>query len=120
MGILGILVAIAAVVEASLLVGEITEPIDRTNEFINAVNAGDVDTAYDLLAPGTTTKAKLEDFVDEHRNSTKSHFAYASSINNDKAEVTVTFTDKDGYEYDEDFQLRKEDGEWKITYVPNW
>jgi hypothetical protein len=120
LSILGIIVAIVAAGLIFWAVNELTEPIDRTNEFINAVNAGDVDTAYGLLAPGTTTKAKLGDFVDEHRNSTKKHYAYASSINDDRAEVTVTFTDKDNYEYDEVFQLRNIDGEWKITYVPNW
>ena len=121
--VLSIVAIVVAVVAGGLIywaVKAIIEPIDRTNEFIAAVNAGDVDAAYDLLAPGTVTRSELAGFVKEHKGSAGKYRAYSSSIEGDRAKVTVTFTDRDGYEHDEEFRLRKIDGRWKITYAPDW
>ena len=124
-GIVLSVIAIVLVLAVALPLGiwfydTIKGPMDTTNDFIKYVKAGNADDAYDLLAPGTATRRELEDFVADHKGTPEEYFAFSTSISDDRASVTVRFTDKYDDEFEDTFELRKEDGDWLITYVPNW
>ncbi len=121
LSVIAIVLFLAIVVPASIwFINTVKGPMDTTNNFIEYVKEGNVSDAYDLLAPGTATRNEMEEFVDDHKGTPKEYFAFSTSINDNRAEVTVRFTDSSGDDYEDTFELRKVDGEWLITYVPNW
>ncbi len=95
-------------------------PVDTTNKYIEAINGGDLETAWNLLYSASPKKRDYtkEEFdakvVKPNVNYLSTWNAYSSSISDDHAQVKAKMTPRTEASFEVVFDLRKEGGEWKI------
>lgn len=120
-GLVAILVIGGAVAAIGLLVfSAVKAPIDATNEFIEAINEGDAQTAWGLLHPSSpfredyTQSTFATEVVDTLEGELSTWNANEASVTGSEAQVEVDISYKDGSEDRVIFNLEKSDDEWLI------
>lgn len=119
-GIVVILVIGAAAAFLALFVFKaVKAPVDATNSFIEAVNDGNAQAAWDLLHPDSPLKEEftLSSFASEIVATSVKLATWDANeveVSNGRAQVTVDMTDSDGTEFELVFDLRKDSGDWKV------
>ena len=118
------LVIVGAVAAIGLFVfSAVKAPIDATNEFIEAVNKGDANTAWDMLHPSSSfrqdyTQSTFEtEVVDTLAGELSTWNANEASVSGSEAQVEVDVSYKDGSEDRVTFNLEKSNDDWLIL---NW
>lgn len=119
-GIVAILLIAVAVAALALFVfNTVKAPVDVTNNYIEAVNDGNVREAWDLLHPDSPIKEAfdLRSFEAEiiaDSMKLRTWDANEVEVNNGRAEVRVDMEPSDGNEFEVVFDVRKDGGDWKI------
>jgi len=116
-----LLVIGGAVAAISLFVfSAVKAPIDVTNNYIEAVNEGDAEAAWELLHPDSPfrqnfTFSEFEtDVIETSAHQLTTWNANEADVSSDRARVEVDLTFTDGSEYRAGFALRKDGGDWLI------
>jgi flagellar basal body-associated protein FliL len=116
-----LLVIGGAVAAIGLLVfSAVKAPIDVTNNYIEAVNEGDAEAAWELLHPDSPfrqdfTFSEFEtEVIETSANQLTTWNANEADVSSDRARVEVDLTFTDGDEYRAGFALRKDGGDWLI------
>ncbi|MEW6554836.1 MAG: zinc ribbon domain-containing protein [Actinomycetota bacterium] len=94
-------------------------PVDVTNRYIEAINDGDAEEAWDLLHPDspfreTFTLSTFESQVVDGNVRLTTWDANEVEVKDSRATVGVDMENVDGEEFRVDFELRKDGGDWKI------
>ena len=119
-GIVAILIIGTTVALLALFVfNTVKAPVDATNNFIEAINDGNAQAAWNLLHPDSPIKEEftLSSFESEIVDTSiklKTWDANEVEVTGDRAKVTVDMTDSDGYDFEVVFDVRKDGGDWKI------
>jgi hypothetical protein len=119
-GLVAILIIGAAVTFLAIFVFKaVKAPVDVTNRYIEAINDGDAQAAWDLLHPGSPFKEEftLSSFTSEIVDTSvklETWDANEVEVTGDRAEVKVDMTDSDDFDFEVVFDVRKDGGDWKI------
>ncbi|OFW56094.1 MAG: hypothetical protein A2W01_10140 [Candidatus Solincola sediminis] len=119
--IVGVLVvgALAAVLGIFVFT-TVKKPVDVTNRFIEAINAGRAQEAWDLLTSDSRVRLEndfnsfREDLVTPSVGSLDTWNAHEVNVSGSRAEVTVDMDFSDGSREEFIFELRKTGDEWLI------
>jgi uncharacterized protein YxeA len=114
-----LLIAVVVTLIAVFVFKTVTAPVDVTNRYIEAINDGDAEEAWDLLHPDSPLKEDydLSSFESEIIGTSvrlRTWNANEVEIKDSRAEVRVNMEDTSGEEFRIIFELRKDGDEWKI------
>jgi hypothetical protein len=115
----GLLVAAGIAVLFLVVFGTVKAPVDVTNRYIEAINGGDAQEAWDLLHPSSPLKQEYSlstfesDIVDASIK-LETWNANEVSVQDSRAEVGVDMEAEDGTDFNVFFTLRKDGDDWKI------
>jgi uncharacterized protein YxeA len=105
----------------------VKKPVDATNRYIEAINNGNAQTAWDLLSTDSPFKQEYDfssfqsDIVDTNVGTLNTWNAHEVNISGSKADVSVDMTFTDGNKYEITFSLKEVNGTWLIYdyYMPS-
>ncbi len=114
-----LLVGVVVALLGLLVFRAVKEPVDVTNRYIEAVNDGDAEEAWDLLHPESPLKYEytLSTFESQVLRTSVRLTAWDANqveVKDSRALVGVDMEDVNGDEYQVDFELRKDGGDWKV------
>lgn len=115
-----VLVIAVIVVVAVLLIGALSAPADVANNYVLALNDGDLSTAWGYLSSEAQEEETRSGFNSGKKNfegEIESYNTGSIEISNGNAQIVMDITFKDGEEDTWDMTLVKENGEWKIGYI---
>ncbi len=115
----GLIVAACIVVLVLFVFGAVKAPVDVTNRYIEAVNEGDAQEAWDLLHPGSPLKQEyslitFEANIVDPSIKLDTWNANEVDVQDSRAEVGVDMEAEDGTDFRVVFTLRKDGDDWKI------
>jgi hypothetical protein len=117
--VVALLLAAGIAVLVLFVFGTVKAPVDVTNRYIEAINEGDAQEAWDLLHPSSPLKQDYSlhtfesDIVDTSvRLDTWN--ANEVSVEDSRAEVGVDMEAEDGTDFRVFFLLRKDGDDWKV------
>jgi hypothetical protein len=96
--------------------------VDAVHLSLQQVKRGEIDKAYEGLAPGYKNQLSLQDFermVSQHpglKDNTDSTF-YSRSVNNDTASISGVLTSSSGPPEPVTIRLVREGGVWRISEI---
>ena len=114
--VIGALVAVLAV----FVFKAVKQPVDATNRYIEAINNGNAQEAWELLSPDSrirqenTFNSFQQDLVQPYKGSLSGWNAHEVSISGSGAEVTVDMNFADGEKTEFTFELKKINDRWLI------
>lgn len=115
-----LLIVVGVILAVVLFVGVLSAPADVANNYVEALNEGDLSTAWGYLSKATQRDetrsgfdAKMEDFKGE----IESYNTRGIEVSNGKAEITMDITLQSGEKGTWDMYLIKEGDDWKIQRV---
>lgn len=110
----------AAVAIGLFVFSAVKAPIDVTNNYIEAINEGDAEAAWELLHPDSPFRQNYTfnefetDVVGTSTNQLTTWNANEVDVSTGRATVEVDLTFTDGSEYRVAFALRKDNGDWLL------
>jgi hypothetical protein len=119
-GLIAILVLTAGgVLFAVFVFRAVKAPVDVTNRYIEAINDGDAEEAWDLLHPESPFKDEytfttFESDVVDMTISLRTWNADEAEVSGSRATVGVDMEDTSGDVFRISFDLRKDGGDWKV------
>jgi uncharacterized protein YxeA len=118
-GVILVLVVGALVVLGLFFFNTVKAPVDVTNRYIEAVNEGRVEEAWDLLHPNSPLKREYDlrsfrDLVMENKGSLQGWNAHEVNISGSSAVVTVDMDFEEGDSSTLEFELRKKGDDWLV------
>ena len=120
-GILAVVLIVAVIVVAVLLViGAITAPADVANNYLQALNDGDLSTAWGYLSEDAKKVETRSDFNSEKeyfKGEIESYNTSSIEVSNGNAQVTMDIKHRDGKKDTWNMNLVKENGGWKIEHI---
>lgn len=115
-----VLMILAVVLIAVFLVNVVTAPADVANNYMKALNTGDISTAWSYLTTRTQNKETRKGFDLKAASLKGSISKWDTSIvsnQNDEAKIIMNITGTDGSHHAWDMTLIKQDGKWKVDQV---
>ena len=115
-----VLIAVVIGVAVFLVIGAISAPADVANNYMMALNDGDLSTAWGYISADTQKEETRSGFVSDKESFKGEIESYNTSgiqVSNGNAEVTMDIDFEDGKEATWEISLVKENGEWKIDSV---
>ena len=115
-----VLIILAVVLAVVFFANVISAPADVANDYVRALDAGELNTAWNHLSTGTQnkeTRKGFEDKVASFKDKITRWNTTSININNDVAEIVMKITFIDDTKTNWNMTLIKEDGEWKIKQV---
>lgn len=114
-----LLFAVAGTLLAVFVFKTVKAPVDVTNRYIEAVNEGDAEEAWDLLHPDSPFKEEytlstFESQVVEVTVGLRTWSANEVDVRDSRATVKVDMEDRNGEDFRLAFDVRKDGGEWKV------
>ena len=103
-----------------LVIGAITAPADVANNYMMALNDGELSTAWGYISADTQKEESRSDFISEKENFKGKIESYNTSgvqVSNGKAEIEMDIEFEDGEKATWEIFLVKENGEWKIDSI---
>jgi uncharacterized protein YxeA len=103
-----------------LIFKAVKAPVDVTNRYIEAINDGDAQEAWDLLHTNSpfrqdyTQSSFASDVVQPSKNTLATWNANEVNVENNRANVRVDMEFTDGSDFRVTFELRKDGDDWKI------
>ena len=120
-GILAVVLIMAVIgVAVFLVIGAITAPADVANSYLQALNDGDLSTAWDYLSEDAKKVETRSDFNSEKeyfKGEIKSYNTSGIEVSNGNAQVTMDIKFRDGESDTWNMHLVKEDGGWRIKNI---
>ncbi|MBU4175301.1 MAG: DUF4878 domain-containing protein [Actinobacteria bacterium] len=115
-------VLIAAVIGVAifLLVGAIKAPADVSNKYLQALNDGDLSTAWGYISKDTQKEETRSGFISDKESFKGEIDSYNTSgveVSNGNARVEMDIEFKDGKKATWEISLIKENGKWKINSI---
>ncbi|MBN2168116.1 MAG: zinc ribbon domain-containing protein [Actinobacteria bacterium] len=98
----------------------VTGPADAANAFVEAVNEGDLSTAYKYFSSEAQKEEEKSDFDEQFKvleNELDTWNTTSVNVENNTAKVMMDLKSKDGEEATWEMNLVKQDGEWKILNI---
>lgn len=115
-----VLVVVAVVLLVVFVINVVSGPADAANNYVQALNEGDLSTAWSYLSASTQSdegRSGFESKVGIFEGEISKWNTSSIEINNSNAQVVMKLSFKDGSDATWDIYLVKEDGEWKIGQV---
>ncbi|MBN1289842.1 MAG: zinc ribbon domain-containing protein [Actinobacteria bacterium] len=98
----------------------VTGPADAANSFVEAVNEGDLSTAWDYFSSEAQEEEGRSEFDEQFgilEGELETWNTNSINVENNTAEVEMDLESKDGEKADWEMNLVKQDGEWKILNI---
>jgi predicted PurR-regulated permease PerM len=115
-----VLIIVGIVFGALVFVKVISAPADVANNYVRAINEGDLSTAFSDLATQTRnkeTRAGFDKKMGTFKGNIQKWFTSSININNGSATIVMDLSFADGSKATWDMDLVKENGKWKILNV---
>jgi hypothetical protein len=116
-----VLIIIAVVLAVVFFASVITAPADVSNNYVKALNSGDLATAWTYISSGTQkeeTRSGFESKIGALKGQiSKWNVSSVNVQSGGQATVVMDLTLTDGTKITWDITLVKENGEWKIAQV---
>jgi Domain of unknown function (DUF4878)/zinc-ribbon domain len=115
-----VLIVLAGVIIGVFIANMITAPADVANNYMKALNAGDISTAWSYLTTRTQNQETRKGFDSKAgllKGSVSKWDTTVVSIQNDEAKIILNVTGTNGSHRPWDMTLIKQDGKWKIDKV---
>ncbi len=114
-----VILIVGAVLIGVLVFKAVKGPVDVTNRYIEAVNGGDAEAAWELLHPASRfrrdyTLSTFESQVIEPTTRLKTWNANQVEVKDNRALVKVEMEDVEGSDFRVEFELRKSGEDWKV------
>lgn len=114
------IVLLAVVLIAVFLVNVVTAPVDVANNYMKALNTGDISTAWSYLTTRTQNQETRKGFDSKAASLKGSISKWDTSIvsnQNDEAKIIINVTGTDGSHHPWDMTLIKQSGKWKVDQI---
>ncbi|MCG2795439.1 MAG: DUF4878 domain-containing protein [Actinomycetia bacterium] len=115
-----VLILVVVGVAVFLVIGAITAPADVANNYVQALNDGDLSTAWGYISADTQKEETRSDFISEKEDFKGKIESYNTSgieVSNGHAQVTMDIEYSDGEKVNWNMYLVKENGEWKLQNI---
>ena len=120
-GILAVVLIVAVIgVAVFLVIGAITAPADVANNYLQALDDGDLSTAWGYLSKDAKKVEMRSDFISEKeffKGEIESYNTSGIEVSNGNAQVTMDIKYRGGERDTWNMYLVKENGEWRIENI---
>ena len=115
-----VLIMVVVGVAIFLLIGAITAPADVANNYMMALNNGDLSTAWSYISKDTQKEETRSGFISDKESFKGEIESYNTSgveVSDGHAQVEMDIDFKDGKKDTWEISLVKENGDWKINSI---
>ncbi|MDY6794083.1 MAG: DUF4878 domain-containing protein [Actinomycetota bacterium] len=115
-----LIIGAAVAVVAIFVVKTVKAPIDVTNNYIEAINEGNASEVWSLLDSDSPLRQQYtqssfeQEVVNPSVGELRTWNANEVNVTNNKARVEVDMEFTDGTEFTVSFDLRKDNGDWRV------
>ena len=115
-----VLIMVVVGVAIFLVIGAISAPADVANNYMMALNDGDLSTAWGYISADTQKEETKSGFISEKedfKGEIKSYNTSGIEVSNGKAQIEMDIEFQDGEKATWNMYLVKENGEWRIENI---